>query len=307
VDDEAPQVRAALDEVRRRLAQIERELAEEREALVVARKELRRARADADRARSAAREAGEREREFATRMEEVEQVRAAEARTARAALLDARSELETARRSGREGKALAESRVRLLLDTVVEAAGSLRRELALRPDQAAPADLLGDRLGARPGEERPAVPPRAQQQEDPARLRTLLSLPRAHLVVDGYNVTKSAYPSMTLADQRRRLVEGLSGLAARTGVEVTCCFDGAVTEGRTASRVRGVRVLFSDPGVTADEVIRRLVRAEPEGRVVIVASGDGEIVSAVRASGAHTVGAMALAKLLTPTPGAPQP
>jgi predicted RNA-binding protein with PIN domain len=302
-DDGAPQLQAALGELGVRLAEAERELEVQREALVVTRKELRRARADADRARAAAREAGEREQELAARLEVAERARAADERAAHAALAEVRAELETARLSVRQGRTLAESRVRLLLDTVVEAAGGLRRELALPPEQPAPADLLGDQLGARPGEDRPVVPPRAQQQDDPSRLRTLLSLPRAHLVVDGYNVTKAAYPSMTLADQRRRLVEGLSGLAARTGAEVTCCFDGAVTEGRTAARLRGVRVLFSDPGVTADEVIRRLVRAEPEGRVLIVASSDGEIVSAVRASGAHTVGAAALANLLTPRLG----
>ena len=60
-------------------------------------------------------------------------------------------------------------------------------------------------------------------------------------------------------------------LAARSGAEVTCCFDGAAVLGRVpASSVRGVRVLFSKPGEIADELIRRLVRAEPTGRAVVV-------------------------------------
>ena len=37
-------------------------------------------------------------------------------------------------------------------------------------------------------------------------------------------------------------------------------------------------MLFSPPGTIADEVIRRLVAAEPTGRVVLVATADREIV-----------------------------
>ena len=125
-----------------------------------------------------------------------------------------------------------------------------------------------------------------------------MTLPHAHLVVDGYNVTKSAYPALALAEQRRRLVDGLVPLAARTGAEVTCVFDGAEVDGRSTSLQRGVRVVFSEPGVTADDKIRRLVRAEPRGRVVVVVSSDGEVASGVRASGARPVASAALVRLL---------
>ena len=40
---------------------------------------------------------------------------------------------------------------------------------------------------------------------------------------------------------------------------------------------RGVRVLFSAPGEIADDVIRRLVAAEPEGRPLMVVSSDKEV------------------------------
>ena len=130
-------------------------------------------------------------------------------------------------------------------------------------------------------------------------LAELLSLPRAHLIVDGYNVTKSAYGDLPLADQRSRLVAGLSTLQARTRAEITCCFDGAVVEGRvTTPSARGVRVRFSAPGEIADELIRRLVRAEPEGRVVVVVSSDREVADGVRAAGARPVPSTALVRLL---------
>ncbi|MCZ9337093.1 NYN domain-containing protein, partial [Streptomyces sp. TRM76130] len=68
---------------------------------------------------------------------------------------------------------------------------------------------------------------RALSEYDPAVLDQLLALPQAHLVVDGYNVTKTGYPQMPLEKQRLRLLGQLSQLAAQTGAEVTCVFDGA--------------------------------------------------------------------------------
>jgi predicted RNA-binding protein with PIN domain len=50
-----------------------------------------------------------------------------------------------------------------------------------------------------------------------------------------------------------------------------------------------VRVLFSAPGEPADDVIRRLVAAEPEGRPVAVVSSDREVADDVRRAGAHAV------------------
>ena len=118
----------------------------------------------------------------------------------------------------------------------------------------------------------------------------VLTLPNAHLIVDGYNVTKTGYPDLALSDQRSRLVGALSALAARTGAEVTCVFDGAeVVAAVPAVGQRGVRVLFSPPGEIADDLIRRLVRAEPPGRPVAVCTADREVIDGVRRSGARTI------------------
>ena len=84
-------------------------------------------------------------------------------------------------------------------------------------------------------------------------------MPAAHLIVDGYNVTKTGYPELGLSEQRDRLIRALAALAARISVEMTVVFDGAaVATARPAGR--GIRVLFSPPGVIADDVIRDLVR-----------------------------------------------
>ncbi|MHB1740383.1 MAG: NYN domain-containing protein, partial [Actinomycetes bacterium] len=228
---------------------------------------------------------------------------AAEARRVRAQLARVEAELVTVRRSGRQGRTDADSRARLLLDTLVAAAQGLRRELALPAVTAQPADAVAE-LAASAGSPdwagqvgTPTGPP--LDETDPALLDQLLGLPRVHLVVDGYNVTKTAYPWLSLAQQRHRLVMGLAAVAARTGAEITCCFDGALLDAPVpAPSVRGVRVLFSRPGSSADDLVRALVRAEPQGRPVLVVSSDREVADGVRAAGARALASVALARLL---------
>jgi predicted RNA-binding protein with PIN domain len=266
------------------------------EDLAAARRELRRHRSDADRARAQARSAADAATASVAEAQRSAQLAEQRAQRAEAELSRTQEALEALRRADREGRSLAGSRARLLLDTVVEAATGLRRELGLAPADVMPADLVGESDG---GSAASGPPVRARADDDPSVLAELLSLPRAHLIVDGYNVTKSAYGDLPLADQRSRLVAGLSMLQARTRAEITCCFDGAVVEGRvTAPTARGVRVRFSEPGEIADELIRRLVRAEPEGRVVVVVSSDREVADGVRATGARPVPSAALARLL---------
>ncbi|AKH81967.1 RNA-binding protein [Streptomyces sp. CNQ-509] len=220
-----------------------------------------------------------------------------EARRLRARLGEAESGLEASRRAAREGRSVEDMRVRLLLDTVLDAAQGLRRELALPPTRMTPADTVG---AVEPGTISPKdVAARALSATDPALLDQLLALPQAHMVVDGYNVTKTGYPTLPLEKQRLRLLGGLAGLAAQTGAEVTCVFDGAELAAPVLlAPPRGVRVLFSKPGETADELIRRLVRAEPTGRPVVVVSADREVADGVAAAGARPVSSALLLKRL---------
>ena len=265
----------------------------ESEAVSRALREEKGARRKADRAAGAAEESA-----AAARAEAADLVAAAEAEVTRAHHRQAEAEaaLGASRKAQKDGRSLEDTRLRLLLDTVVDAASGLRRELALPPPGEHPGDLVD---AARPGDELAGTPERALLSDDPALLDQLLALPQVHLVVDGYNVTKTGYPDLPLEGQRTRLVQGLSGLAARTGAEVTCCFDGATVLGRVpAVSARGVRVLFSRPDEIADELIRRLVRAEPPGRPVVVVSSDREVADGVRRAGARPVSAVALVRRL---------
>ncbi|MFJ9420908.1 NYN domain-containing protein [Streptomyces sp. NPDC101249] len=235
----------------------------------------------------------------AARAEGQTQVSAAESETRRlkARLGEAEAALEASRKAAREGRSVEDMRLRLLLDTVLDAAQGLRRELALPPVAVRPAETVD---AVEPGRMTPKdIAARALSEHDPAVLDQLLALPQAHLVVDGYNVTKTGYPQMPLEKQRLRLLGQLSQLAAQTGAEVTCVFDGAeLLAPVLLAPPRGVRVLFSKPGVTADELIRQLVRAEPPGRPVIVASTDREVADGVARAGARPIASAMLLKRL---------
>ncbi|MFD8428131.1 MULTISPECIES: NYN domain-containing protein [Streptomyces] len=236
----------------------------------------------------------------AVRAEAHTQVSAAESETRRlkTRLGEAEAALEATRKAAREGRSVEDMRVRLLLDTLLDATQGLRRELALPPVSVRPAETVD---AVEPGRMTPKdIANRALSENDPAILDQLLALPQAHLVVDGYNVTKTGYPQMPLEKQRLRLLGQLSQLAAQTGAEMTCVFDGAeLVAPVLLAPPRGVRVLFSKPGVTADELIRQLVRAEPPGRPVIVVSTDREVADGVARAGARPVASAVLLKRLS--------
>lgn len=273
-----------------------------RSARADARRERAAARADGDRLRvelSAARAAVQRADRHATR----EQVRAdalaaerdgvvaaagveraaaaAAQRRLRARIDELQDALARGRRDDRQARAVADTRLRLLIDTVLGAAHGLARELALPASTAAsPAETVDARPPGDPGAD--ATP----RWDDPDALTELLALPGAHLIVDGYNVTKAAVPQLTLAEQRAQLLRVLAALAVQTGAEVTAVFDGADVTVVPAAAARGVRVRFSPPGVTADAVIRAMARAEPTGRPVLVVSSDREVAVGVERAGA---------------------
>jgi predicted RNA-binding protein with PIN domain len=266
---------AELDRLRKRLREQGVKLREAKDAAAAAGEEMARLRTEVDGQLTDLTAQRDREKERAE----------TERKKARRAEADA----EVARQSAREARQADEVRLALLVDTLDGAVTGLRRELALGGGGPRPADLVRGATAAQGT---------VGRVEDPAALDRLLALPSVHLVVDGYNVTKTGYPDLSLADQRDRLTHQLASLAARTSAEVTLVFDGAGVVAVPSAAPRGVRVLFSDPGVLADDVIRALVAAEPEGRPVVVVTSDRAVADSVRRRGAHPVpSAVLLARL----------
>ena len=226
----------------------------------------------------------------------------AESRRLRRRLGDAEAAVEVGRRVAREGRSVDDARLRILLDTVIDATAGLRRELALPPSTERPADGFAAAVAAeavRAGDAMAVLPTRGLADDDPQLLDLLLGVPGVHLVVDGYNVTKTGYGSLPLETQRARLLAGLAAIAAQSSAEVTCVFDGIDRPTPLAvAAPRGVRLLFSGTGDSADDLIRRLVGAEPSGRPIVVVSSDREVADGVRRRGARPLAATALLRRL---------
>ena len=300
--DEPGQVARLRDQVaavRGELAQVRAEHRQEMAALKAENATLRRRLAGEQNAVEQARDESqaaaaesERVREEAARQSSAAQ---AEQRRLRSRIAEVAGELKAIRQAERGDRASEAVRARLLLDTLIEAAQGLRRELALPPVRSLPADTVHVPDPAAP--EQVAV--RALSPTDPSLLEELISLPRAHLLVDGYNVTKLAWPTTPLEGQRARLLRELAPLAARSGCEVTAVFDGAELGHRSATAApRGVRVRFSPAGVTADEVLLDLVQAEPVGRPVVVVSSDAEVAAGAVRAGARSIPSATLVALV---------
>ncbi|MCD0450986.1 NYN domain-containing protein [Actinocorallia sp. API 0066] len=294
---EAAQLRARLEEARAaRAAEMDKLRAE----LKGAKAEIADLRRKLGEERRVAREAVERAAELdAARRAENEEAMGAlgaverELRTVRAKLASAETALEAHRKAAREGRSIEDVRLRLLLDTLVDAAQGVRRELNLPSVISRPADHV-----AASGEAGTAHG-RSLSENDFQLFHELLTLPGMHLIVDGYNVTKTGYGDIPLADQRARLISGLGGLYSQTRAEITVVFDGAQVEGHVAVQApRGVRVLFSRPGQIADELIAELARAEPPGRVFVVVSSDQEVAASARRAGGRTATAGLLLRRL---------
>jgi hypothetical protein len=282
----AEEAERALREQRRThkesLDELKAEVARLRRALGEARAREREVREEADSGRVGAEESAARQER--------------ELRQLRAQLARHEEQLGERRRQARSERDEVTLRARLLLETLNDAAVGLRRELGLPAVSGNPADRIEAELAGSEGSRTPTSTG-SLASDSPALLQQYLALPRARLVVDGYNVTKSAWPTLSLEAQRSRLLGLLPALVARTGAETTVVFDAAGSEVRpVVTSPRGVKVLFSPVGVIADDVIRDLVAAEPGGRVVVVVTEDRALGDDLRRTGARVVAPGALVR-----------
>jgi hypothetical protein len=102
------------------------------------------------------------------------------------------------------------------------------------------------------------------------------------LIIDGYNLlhvhcTLTRLNAIQLQWERDRLIEKLSAYQKIKACEITVVFDGwlggQVTEKKEMKK--GIELIYSKLGEKADEVIKRLVKREGSG--VIVITSDREI------------------------------
>jgi predicted RNA-binding protein with PIN domain len=287
--DARAKARAQVEDFKAENATLRRKLGEsrssERQARETAEEALRLAEEAGARAASLESAQDKELRRLRTRVEQLESEQAAQRREER--------------RTSRADRDEATVRARLLLDAVIEAAAGLRRELALPAVAGSPADRVEAGLAEPTDDARTPGAAGVLGPGSASLLEQLLTMPRSRLLVDGYNVSKSAWGQSALEAQRQRLLRSLAPLVARTGAETTVVFDAAnLTSRPVVAAPRGVKVVFSPPGVIADDVIRDLVAAEPSGRTVVVVTDDQEVIRDARAAGARIASASALVALL---------
>ena len=140
----------------------------------------------------------------------------------------------------------------------------------------------------RPPGRSPAPLPPGIFEDSPEAAAHLVRRRGVVLLVDGYNVSQAGWPGLSIAEQRRRLVDALGELSARTGADVRVVFDGSdVGPAPVATTPQAVRVRFSPPGTEADDVIVAEVAEIPRGRPVVVVSSDHRVRDGSRARGAN--------------------
>jgi len=291
---------AALAEERR----ARRNVAQEAEALgrrlEQAADERDRARGERDRARE---QAGQAQRKVSELKEAVDELR----RTPPPAP-------EPVAPAAQDDPAASAPNARLAAEEVRRAAGALLEAAGAAAGMATSLRQAAVALGADPPEPAraatmPPAPPtrRARPPRPPRRVPValppgvlddsveaadhLFRVPGMTVLVDGYNASQLGWFELPIAEQRRRLVDALTELAARTGADVSVIFDGAdaVWPAAVPTTARLVKVSFSPADVEADDVVLARVADLDPGRPVLVASSDRRVREGSRALGANVI------------------
>lgn len=116
-----------------------------------------------------------------------------------------------------------------------------------------------------------------------------------HLLIDGYNLIRNFSPlaqveARDFAQGRTALLEWLAEYRQRSPYPVTVVFDGREGPSPLEARdlYRGIKVVYSRAGETADEVIERMTGRE-RGKFLVVTS-DRELARSCRSQGAEVIG-----------------
>ena len=184
-------------------------------------------------------------------------------------------------------------------DTLAETGISERRGQPAAGSEAGPGRRSRS-AEARPRRRRPSPLPPGILEDSVAAAEHLVRLPSVILLVDGYNVSHALWSQLAIPEQRRRLVDALGELVARSGVDVHVVFDGSdePSQQMVSPVGRTVRVGFSPPGVEADDVVIGEVSEVPLSRPVVVASSDRRVRKGAAAAGANTISASTLLGVL---------
>lgn len=117
-----------------------------------------------------------------------------------------------------------------------------------------------------------------------------------HIIIDGYNLIRQSN-SLSILDLqdiqlgREALVERLAAYKKVKSHRITVVFDGteAPSLSQRRQRHKGISIVFSHAGESADTVIKKMARREKQKALVV--TSDQDIVQSATSSGAATVSA----------------
>jgi len=117
-----------------------------------------------------------------------------------------------------------------------------------------------------------------------------------HIIIDGYNLIRQSKRLSILDLQdiqlgRDTLVDMLAAYKKVKSHRITVVFDGTTAPlfSQQRNRHKGISIIFSHEGESADTVIKKMARKERQRALVV--SSDQDIVQSTAASGAATVSA----------------
>jgi predicted RNA-binding protein with PIN domain/predicted nucleic acid-binding Zn-ribbon protein len=130
----------------------------------------------------------------------------------------------------------------------------------------------------------------------------LLRVSNVVVLVDGYNVAKWRWPDAKPGDLRDRLTAMAAQLSHRTGAAIHLVFDGKYEGGHaSAGGSANVRVIFTQEGIEADDVILNMAAAAPLRTPVVVVSNDMRVVDGSMAVGANVIASQVFVALASNT------
>lgn len=195
----------------------------------------------------------------------------------------------------------ASSAAQALASALAKASHVLHPSTDDEPERASTAPSSSTRGRARSrARRRPTPLPLGVLDDSVDAARHLISVEGMVLLVDGYNVTLRNFGDLPIDLQRGRLVDALSALSARSGVEVVVVFDTAEeVHAAPLRRARSVQVQFTPVELEADDVLLDAIDRYPHDRPVTVVSSDGRVREGARRKGANVLTSEQLAALFS--------
>lgn len=115
-----------------------------------------------------------------------------------------------------------------------------------------------------------------------------------HIVIDGYNLIRQSFSlsdidALNMQKGREALINRLASYKKVRGYAITVVFDGWRSDNLSESKekVKGINVIYSKGGETADDVIKKISAKLKEGGIII--TSDNDIASFAKKQGAAVI------------------